>query len=48
MINDMLFDGTKGMSLDITNTEENPNIVPIPNFDSYRKDPSTVPGVELL
>lgn len=48
MINNMVFDGTKVMSVDITNTEANPNIVPVPDFDSYRKDPSTAPGVNLL
>lgn len=48
MINNMVFDGTKVMSIDITNTETNPNIVPVPNFESYRKDPSTAPGVDLL
>lgn len=48
MINNMVFDGTKVMSIDITNTEANPNIVPVPNFESYRKDPSTAPGVDLL
>ena len=48
MINNMVFDGTKVMSIDITNTEANPNIVPVPNFESYRNDPSTAPGVDLL
>lgn len=48
MINNMVFDGTKVMSLDITNTDANPDIVPAPNFDSYRKDPSSAPGVDLL
>ena len=48
MINNMVFDGTKVMSVDITNTDANPNIVPTPDFDSYRKDPSTAPGVDLL
>lgn len=48
MINNMVFDGTKVMSIDITNTNDNPNIVPVPNFESYRKDPSTAPGVDLL
>lgn len=48
MINNMVFDGTKVMSIDITNTESEPNIVPTPDFPSYRKDPSTAPGVDLL
>lgn len=48
MINNMVFDGTKVMSIDITNTEANPNMVPVPDFESYRKNPSTAPGVDLL
>lgn len=48
MINNMVFDGTKVMSIDITNTESEPNIVPTPDFPGYRKDPSTVPGIDLL
>ncbi|MCD7927007.1 MAG: carboxypeptidase regulatory-like domain-containing protein [Bacteroides sp.] len=48
MINNMVFDGTKVMSLDIKNTKYEPNIVPVPDFVSYRKDPSTVPGIDLL
>ena len=48
MINNMVFDGTKVMSIDIKNTESEPNIVPTPDFPSYRKDPSTAPGVDLL
>lgn len=41
MINNMVFDGTKVMSVDIKNTEEEPDIVPTPDFIGYRKDPST-------
>ncbi len=48
MINNMVFDGTKVMSLDISNTTENPNIVPTPDFESYRNDPTTAPGIDLL
>lgn len=48
MINNMVFDGTKVMSIDIKNTESEPNIVPTPDFPGYRKDPSTVPGIDLL
>lgn len=48
MINNMVFDGTKVMSLDLTNTAANPNIVPVPNFVSYRQDASTAPGADLL
>lgn len=48
MINNMVFDGTKVMSVDITNTTENPDIVPTPDFVSYRTNPSSAPGVNLL
>lgn len=48
MINNMVFDGTKVMSIDIKNTLSEPNIVPIPDFSGYRKDPSTAPGIDLL
>jgi hypothetical protein len=48
MINNMVFDGTKVMSLDLTNTAATPNIVPVPNFVSYRQDASTAPGADLL
>lgn len=43
MINNMLFDGTKVLSVDI----QGPN-VPVPNFVGYRNDPSTAPGRELF
>ena len=36
------------MSVDIKNTEEEPDIVPTPDFIGYRKDPSTAPGIDLL
>lgn len=42
-VNNLQFDGTKIVAVDITG----PN-VPIPNFQSYRDDPSTAPGVDLL
>lgn len=48
MINNMVFDGTKVMSVDIKNTEKEPDIVPTPDFIGYRKDPSTAPGIDLL
>ena len=32
MINNMVFDGTKVMSVDIKNTEEEPDIVPTPDL----------------
>jgi hypothetical protein len=43
MINNMVFDGTKVLSVDIQNTN-----VPTPNFPGYRNDPSTAPGRDLL
>ncbi|WP_029905066.1 TonB-dependent receptor [Prevotella sp. 10(H)] len=43
MINNMLFDGTKVASVDISG-----NLVPLPDFEKYRKDPSTAPGTELF
>lgn len=42
-VNNLQFDGTKIVAVDITG----PN-VPIPNFQSYRDNPSTAPGVDLL
>jgi hypothetical protein len=43
MINNMVFDGSKVASIDVTGS-----LVPTPNFTSYRKDPSTSPGAELF
>ncbi|WP_317129374.1 TonB-dependent receptor [Hymenobacter nivis] len=48
MINNMVFDGTKLASVDITNTPANPNLVPVPNFPGYRANPATTPGTELF
>ncbi|UOQ68579.1 TonB-dependent receptor [Hymenobacter volaticus] len=48
MINNMVFDGTKLASVDITNSAAQPNLVPTPNFPGYRNDPSTSPGAELF
>jgi hypothetical protein len=42
MINNMVFDGTKVMSVDIQTG------IPTPNFPGYRNDPSTAPGRDLL
>jgi hypothetical protein len=42
MINNMVFDGTKVLSVDIQTD------IPTPNYSSYRNDPSTAPGKELL
>lgn len=44
MINNMVFDGTKTASVDISD----PEYIPTPNFTAYRKDPSTVPGADLF
>lgn len=43
MINNMVFDGTKVLSVDLTG-----DLVPTPDFESYRKDPSTAPGADLF
>lgn len=43
MINNMLFDGTHIVSVDISGAA-----VPTPNFPAYRKDPSSAPGVDLF
>lgn len=43
MINNMVFDGTKVVSVDLQG-----DLVPTPDFESYRKDPSTAPGNNLL
>ena len=53
MINNMVFDGTRTASLDITldktasNYQEMLNLIR-PDFPSYRKDPSTAPGAGLF
>ena len=43
MINNMVFDGTKVLSVDLKGDQ-----VPTPDFESYRKDPSTAPGADLF
>jgi hypothetical protein len=43
MINNMLFDGTKVLTVDVQGDN-----VPTPNFVEYRKNPSTAPGKELF
>lgn len=43
MINNMVFDGTKVMSVDVQG-----DLVPVPDFPSYRKDPLSAPGTELF
>lgn len=48
MINNMVFDGTRVMSLDVRSTSSQPDLVPTPDFPAYRRDPSTVPGKTLL
>lgn len=37
MINNMVFDGMKVMSIDIKNTGKESDIVPVPDFAGYRK-----------
>lgn len=48
MINNMVFDGTKLAAVDITRPNTSPNLVPVPDFPAYRKDPSKAPGAELF
>lgn len=43
MINNMLFDGSHIVGVDLTGS-----LVPTPNFNSYRQDPATAPGMDLL
>ncbi|SDG91136.1 TonB-dependent receptor [Chitinophaga filiformis] len=43
MINNMLFDGTKVLTVDVQGSS-----VPAPNFVEYRKNPSSAPGKELF
>lgn len=42
-INNMVFDGTRVATIDITGAH-----VPVPNFPGYRQDPATAPGMELF
>lgn len=42
-INNQVFDGSRIYTVDIQGSE-----VPVPDFPSYRKDPSTAPGVDLF
>lgn len=43
MINNMLFDGSKVASVELTG-----DLVPTPDFPGYRENPSTAPGAELF
>lgn len=43
MVNNMLNDGTKVASVDITGAQ-----VPVPNFPAYRENPQSAPGQELF
>ncbi|PWV51962.1 TonB-dependent receptor [Chitinophaga sp. S165] len=43
MINNMLFDGTKVLTVDVQGAN-----VPTPNFVEYRKNPASAPGKELF
>jgi len=42
-VNNLQFDGTKIFAVDITGKN-----VPTPDFESYRNDPYTAPGIDLL
>ena len=53
MINNMVFDGTRTASIDVTLDPTNPNYNELlnllrPDFPAYRQDPSTAPGAELF
>jgi hypothetical protein len=48
MINNMVFDGSKLASVDITNPKTGPALVPTPNFPGYRSNPASTPGAELF
>ncbi len=43
MINNMVFDGTKVMSVDVTG-----DLVPTPDFAAYRQNPLSAPGADLF
>ncbi|WP_118949617.1 TonB-dependent receptor [Taibaiella helva] len=43
MINNMLFDGSHIVGVDLTG-----NAVPTPNFPGYRQNPASAPGMDLL
>lgn len=42
-VNNLQFDGTKIVAVDITGEG-----IPIPDFESYRNNPATAPGVDIL
>jgi hypothetical protein len=44
-VNNIQNSGTKVAAIDVTRSTTGPNLVPVPNFPSYRKDPSTAPGL---
>jgi len=44
-VNNIQNTGTKVASVDVTRPVTGVNSVPVPNFPSYRNDPSTVPGL---
>ncbi|WP_131537243.1 TonB-dependent receptor [Pedobacter nototheniae] len=43
MINNMVFDGSRILSVDLTGAS-----VPTPNFPSYRQNPASAPGLDLI
>jgi len=44
-VNNIQNSGTKVAAVDITRSTTGPNLVPVPNFPLYRKDPSAAPGL---
>lgn len=44
-VNNIQNSGTKVASIDVTRPSSGPNLVPVPDFPAYRRDPSMAPGV---
>lgn len=44
-VNNIQNSGTKVAAVDVTRSATGPNLVPVPNFQQYRNDPSTAPGL---
>ena len=44
-VNNIQNSGTKVAAIDVTRSATGPSMVPVPDFPSYRNDPSTAPGV---
>ena len=44
-VNNIQNSGTKVAAIDVTRPATGPNLVPVPNFPSYRDNPATAPGI---